>query len=1003
MKDYIDENEKSQDQSEKNIKNFKDFISQISRCTHSNYKLLECVKDFFLNEKLIFIPQSYSLKENGEINKRPLIRWGEVESNSEELEKAKQRLVQVIEEYKNEKYEHGFALKADNYNVFIIDIDDKETFEKNVSGIYEFLNDVKKDAYLINKSLKRGYHVYVNAELVKDIIKLEPNNKELLKTYGFEFKGKGLIVFPPSRFEVNGTLYQSKIMYVNPENFEKAEIESDALKKIIKLVKDYHEEKERLKLLERQAREHREKFKSERKEFSDLSEIIHEVKRSVSFEDLISEKLAKRGSRYDTYHCPFHPPDKNPSFAVYHDGEYDFGYDFHDNKGYDIISFYQETKCCDFLEALENLCDIAGIKFSRQDYLKKRYTKVVVSEEDKPFETTKAIYTKMVSLEVKKKKYVITRVAIFKKEREIWEVTETIKNHVVDPMEYVKDKQDPTFEIIPLDPGINIEEELKKGKTVSYRVIVPNKKIANFTIQKGIKYIDPLGGTPKYDLIIIPAGNGLKCEICEAAFEDILAKVKNDGLVVNSRKVKDDLSQLFLDLITLNKIIQKRMSPQTGFYFDKETGDIIFSRIERKELEIEKLKDALLFLNEVINEYYSHIREKFVTVLKWFITAPFAFLAKQRDMYPKGLYIFGFSGTGKSSMVRLLGKVWLTYIPEKDVLEKGATSIDTVPRLGRMLSQSTFPLIVSEPHGVFNKEEIKEMIKNAMTNTVARGRYYYGQFIEIPALSNIVFTSNVNLPEDDAILRRFVVITLSVKERPGKMKNFVSVESIAKEKLPVIGESIVACFDEIKEKILSLNEENQFQVAKEILELLYKKAGLNIPEWIEDLHEDEVSTEDFNEEQRFFILAKIREVINREFSRDWESRNTIGADFEENLKAFIKKGNIPFAFILKGRDGVERIYFSKKVLEALDINIPDLKSFADTIGWEYGRVTTRISGKKTTLSTAFTTFKNFMEIMVDMVQPDEEDKEEIQSEIDTKLISQDILQLDESLTEGKKN
>lgn len=57
-------------------------------------------------------------------------------------------------------------------------------------------------------------------------------------------------------------------------------------------------------------------------------------------------------------HCPFHPPDRHPSFAV--NREEDYWVDFHDQTGGDAIAFYQRLKGIEFLQAVEELAQMYG-------------------------------------------------------------------------------------------------------------------------------------------------------------------------------------------------------------------------------------------------------------------------------------------------------------------------------------------------------------------------------------------------------------------------------------------------------------------------------------------------------------------------------------------------------------------------------------------------------------------------------------------------------------------
>jgi hypothetical protein len=78
-----------------------------------------------------------------------------------------------------------------------------------------------------------------------------------------------------------------------------------------------------------------------------------EIKRKVDIVEVIGDyvELKKVGKGY-MGRCPFHE-DKNPSFAVYHDGYKCFGC----GASGDVIDFIMQIRNCDFKEALEILKD----------------------------------------------------------------------------------------------------------------------------------------------------------------------------------------------------------------------------------------------------------------------------------------------------------------------------------------------------------------------------------------------------------------------------------------------------------------------------------------------------------------------------------------------------------------------------------------------------------------------------------------------------------------------
>ena len=109
-----------------------------------------------------------------------------------------------------------------------------------------------------------------------------------------------------------------------------------------------------------------------RGKIKNLREAIDEIKKKVPF-----EKLGYGGEDYGDYSkllCPFHS-ENNPSFVVYHNPDGDLGIDFHDEEYYDVIRFYQKLYEKDFITAVKELAQLAGVKLVFTKDEKKRIEK----------------------------------------------------------------------------------------------------------------------------------------------------------------------------------------------------------------------------------------------------------------------------------------------------------------------------------------------------------------------------------------------------------------------------------------------------------------------------------------------------------------------------------------------------------------------------------------------------------------------------------------------------
>lgn len=358
---------------------FEKYLSLISQGIDKNLLLKE-----FLNNGF-FIPIRFSWdKERKKIQKQPVVKW----KDPEKLKEISTILEKIAQNYEKEIFKEGIAINLLNTNSIVIDIDDIESFKKHFGSVEDFLEKTKLDSFLIIKTLTKGYHIYLPKKAVEKIFSLESiSGKEPLEKWnlGFELRyGDKLIITYPSTFQVDDKRFEYQVLHIKPENYKKENLEEKTLIAFFKTISEKQEEEKKQIALARETLIYKHKREKELEEkYYDLKEIIQKIKEKVSFEDLIPERLAKKRPDYTTYHCPFHPPDKNPSFSVkiYKDAE--IAKDFHNDKAYDVIAFYEEYYNVDFKTALKELARIARIDFEDRPEREKRTKKTESQKEDK--------------------------------------------------------------------------------------------------------------------------------------------------------------------------------------------------------------------------------------------------------------------------------------------------------------------------------------------------------------------------------------------------------------------------------------------------------------------------------------------------------------------------------------------------------------------------------------------------------------------------------------------
>lgn len=99
------------------------------------------------------------------------------------------------------------------------------------------------------------------------------------------------------------------------------------------------------------------------------NEFVQRLKSSISIYDLISSyvPLKKRG-RYYWASCPFHGPEKTPSFSVSTDNGYYYCYGCHASG--DIISFIEKMEGLNFSDAVEKLAETYHIELPKKELSK---------------------------------------------------------------------------------------------------------------------------------------------------------------------------------------------------------------------------------------------------------------------------------------------------------------------------------------------------------------------------------------------------------------------------------------------------------------------------------------------------------------------------------------------------------------------------------------------------------------------------------------------------------
>ena len=462
--------------------------------------------------------------------------------------------------------------------------------------------------------------------------------------------------------------------------------------------------------------------------------------------------------------------------------------------------------------------------------------------------------------------------------------------------------------------------------------LVYKEKVFEGVPVKVTVYSNPLGGPTKFEVVWEANTRPRPKTIGPATVDDIIEILKKDGLVINKRFASDVLSAILNAYIKRGKAEIKEEIEAPGFYW--LNGKLEAVRIELSEVRHDELKDALLLLSELAN-WFDHTIKKFATVIKWGVVAPFIYAMKQKGKWVPWLYLYGASHTGKTTLGEVVLSIWGLGSKHR----KTGANIDTIPRLGHVLSQSTFPILINEPGNVINKEDVVEAMKNAIESTTVRGKFIRGDYVEIPSLSPLIMASNKALPRDDALLRRLIVISFTYGERISKEK----AREFERDVKPRLNElKVIGMW--ITKKILgkpSLLELSWEELGEKLLKEAYEEAGLKVPDWVREKYEEEVDVYDELREQIRILLAREFENVYRSsigkiaieenlYKAAWEAQP------EERIRIVLENRLLPWAYLCN-----DLVCFTSglaKLLEKEVGNLGGLKGLAELLGWRYGVV-----------------------------------------------------------------
>ncbi|MBZ2166987.1 hypothetical protein [Methanobacterium spitsbergense] len=458
---------------------------------------------------------------------------------------------------------------------------------------------------------------------------------------------------------------------------------------------------------------------------------------------------------------------------------------------------------------------------------------------------------------------------------------------------------------------------------------------------------------------------------------DLLEDIKNDlirdGYVTANRLINDILPALMNTYIRQDLAEIKTDIETPGFFHNPSTNEIIGVNYDLTGSVHEELKQGLEILNDLV-KYYTGNETKLATIFKWGLISPFIYSKKQQGNWTPWPYLYGKAKSGKTTLGQMVLYMWGEPDQNNDLTGSG---FDTVARVGGKISQSTFPIVVNEPAGAFQRVSVTEMLKGAIERTISRGRYEGRRFTNIPSFNPVVLTANTFVPDDDALIRRLLVINFTHNEK----KSDKEIEAFETEwqtknhkkcKFNLLKPiSQAAALEYTSDS--TLWDLDWKELADILIKRIYADVNMEVPGWLYNWSKSE-SMEDMDEEHREDIRIFLLDQINRAYGRvqvlDPETGATKLDDYNENLKG-VNKFKEKVWTVLNERliawmIPIEQkntkyvcftIGFKKEIHHELKVCQP-LKGLAELMGWKYTKV--RLPKDQKVIKIQMDKFMNFL-------------------------------------------
>lgn len=471
----------------------------------------------------------------------------------------------------------------------------------------------------------------------------------------------------------------------------------------------------------------------------------------------------------------------------------------------------------------------------------------------------------------------------------------------------------------------------------------------NIIITRVEEQINPLrpNDARNYVVYYVHGQDTEESSVSGTRFTDIFNDILNRIGVVGGSNARYCINNIITRYRELGLIERVETSPIPGImYVDNELRRY---NIDGEQVNIEYVNPApALELLDQIRQIIPWDDTKFGHVIRAGLGLPFRQVFREFGIPSKYLLLGGEGGSYKSTMAELLLNLYEdVYLAGQYANVFSAGDVSTEYRLGEKYERSLNGFVVNEIGTMVNNPNLLEILKAAIEGVVARQTHdetYY-------SYQTAIFTTNVDLPNNSAFLRRtesFYMheqdrITPSIERQLKKLLNIKGQKNIRFKELRKIGDFCVYTLKENIKKLETMTlEDFRFFLVDELqkqtdIDISYLKA-------IEYSHEEALE-----EEVDSVIMSTFVKYIANIYNRDPSSGTSLmipNEDSNGRIKPFAgekldrliqqRKLNVFESCSFEGEDyyllsqkNVKEIYDSEGIMMTLQGLWGEFKQYKD--------------------------------------------------------------------------